>query len=174
MFLLLASATLYHCLLRELSIGLPTQWAGQALVPLLVTAVTHRVVQVPARTRTAPRSSGSTIATHSAILKNQNIIHIHVLLVKLFNKIHLFMVCIWNTQQKKTHTALHAVQLFKYISIKYTCSFYFSCFLKPLQNTKSKLNWKWNTIKSLYDPITLHFQPFFGMAVMTGFRQKVW
>lgn len=172
MFLLLASATLYHCLLRELSIGLPTQWAGQALVPLLVTAVTHRVVQVPARTRTAPRSSGSTIATHSAILKNQNIIHIHVLLVKLFNKIHLFMVCIWNTQQKKTHTALHAVQLFKYISIKYTCSFYFSCFLKPLQNTK--IERRWNTIKSLYDPITLHFQPFFGMAVMTGFRQKVW
>lgn len=78
MFLLLAGATLYHSLLRELSIGLPTQWAGQALVPLLVTAVTHRVVQVPARTRTAPRSSGSTIATHSAILKNQNIIHIHV------------------------------------------------------------------------------------------------
>lgn len=69
MFLLLAGATLYHSLLRELSIGLPTQWAGQALVPLLVTAVTHRVVQMPARTRTTPRSSGSTIATHSAILK---------------------------------------------------------------------------------------------------------
>lgn len=97
MFLLLAGATLYHGLLCELSIGLPTQWAGQAFVPLLVTAVTHRVVQMPARTRTAPRSSGSTIATHSAILKNQNIISIdaevHVLLVNLFNKIHLFMVC---------------------------------------------------------------------------------
>lgn len=70
-FLLLAGAALNHCFLCELSIGLPTQRTGQALVPLLVTAVTHRVVQVPPRTGTTARCSRTTVTTHATVLPKQ-------------------------------------------------------------------------------------------------------
>lgn len=70
-FLLLAGAALNHGFLCELSISLPAQGTGQALVPLLVTAVTHRVVQVPPRTGSTARRSRTTVTTHSTVLPKQ-------------------------------------------------------------------------------------------------------
>lgn len=70
--LLFTGVALYHGLLSELSVGFTTEWTGQTLVSLLVTAVTHRVVQVPSRTRTTSWSSGSTVTTHPTVLKKRN------------------------------------------------------------------------------------------------------
>ena len=59
-----------HALLAKVSVRLPTQWTTEALVALLVAAVAHAEVAVPARTLPRPRGTRPTVLTYTAVLQH--------------------------------------------------------------------------------------------------------
>lgn len=67
--LLFAHGTLSHSFLCEVSVSFPTQGTGQAFVPLLVAAVAHGVVEVPAGAGPTARGPGPAVPANSAVLQ---------------------------------------------------------------------------------------------------------
>ena len=56
-----------------MSVGFPTEWAGEPFIALLITAITHRIVEMPPRALTATRCPGTAVFTHPTVLKYNHI-----------------------------------------------------------------------------------------------------
>ena len=67
--LLAGGAENHHALVLEVAVGLAAQGAAQALVALLIAAVTHRVVEMPAGARPVARRASPTVAADPTVLQ---------------------------------------------------------------------------------------------------------
>ena len=72
---LFTQTALHHSFLSEMSVGFATDGTGEALVSLLVAAIAHGIVQMPARARSTARRARTTVTARATVLKRRTIIH---------------------------------------------------------------------------------------------------
>ena len=141
-------------LLIERSIGFAAEGAAEAFVALLVAAVADGVVVVPTGRQARPGRPRPAVAAHAAILS----------------------VCVGGGRGGGEEKRKVRERGGKRERRKKRGKGKEVGITEPLRNCDHGLEQSKaeKTTSHLHLRLTLHFQPFLGMVVMTGLRQKVW